>query len=462
MAQALERIHWFMFRHEITRGTDPGEVVASAGGTTTTTIMATMTGGVDEWKGYYLGCITATNAANVGEAVKITGFALGPPVTFTHEAFPADTTAADTFEVFGFCPGTADPPHYSYERLSRDDYQRVTFDPPASIQGKTISEMSASLEAYGIDQVGTEQDPLHHLLTGGIGPQLTAPSTSAVVAGGSATELRVTDPHGPNFAVGQAVAVADIIYSGALTRDEVRYITAIDNTPGGHDALTVSPAFSATPTTGKAVKGAATYVPAETGHRSYTVVVQVHQQRWKFTGCDIRITGLSDWTAGQLPMLGMEMKADDQTTPAVSSTVFGPENPTKNPPTLLTGTVNDGTTALSCPTMSVDFGWTVNDQLAAGGRVQFRVVDRKSTGSVTVWNEAIAVPTALDADTTIALLMYGGTIATGMVGFYAVNAKPTDLNNAATDGMMTYERPIEFFDPATDAGDSTKPIFFRL
>jgi len=458
MAQILARIRWFIFRHEVTRGTDPGEVAASGAGSTTTTVMATMTGADDEWNGYWLGCKTATNPANEGEARKITGFVSASGI-FTHGAFPAATATGDTFEVFAFCPGTMEVPKYAFERLARDDYQRATFDPPASAIGKSISEMTANLEAWGIDQIGTEQDSLHHLLTGGLGPQLAAPSTSAVVAGSTTTELRITDTHGANFAVGQVVAVEDIT-TGV---DEARRITAIDSTPVGYDALTVTPAFSLAPTASKAVKGSATYVPAETGHRSYTVVVQMHDQRWKFSGCDIRVSGLAEWVAGQLPMLGVEIKGDSRIDPVAASSVFGPQNPpSKTGPALLAGVVMDGATEQSCTSMSVDFGWEVSDQLAWAGRVQHRVTDRKTTGKVVTWNDAITVPAGLDADPTVALLMYGGSISGGMVGFDAPNAKVADFDLPDTDGMGQHDRSLEFFDPATDAGDSTKPVFWRL
>ena len=466
----LERITWLRFRHEVTRGTDPGNITAT-GGSTTTIVAKTVpadpadfTGSNDEWNGLYACCQTATQAANVGKVRKITNYVSGSG-TATVEAFPATVTAADTFEICGFVAGTMDAPHFAYERISRDDYQRCTFDPPASAQGFSIGEFSFVCEASGLDQgaVTLETDSLHHLCLGGVGPLAAAYDTSLVddpLANNTTTVFRITDTESANFAEGQIIEVADI----TGTTHECRPITALDASPVGYDTVTVSPPFSVAPTDGKVVRGTYTYVPAETwsSHDSFTFIVHENGQDWEFNGCKLTCSGLPDWSAGELPMLAFDVKADSNATPVANTPAFCPQMSSKYGPALIAGYIWNGTTALSSSGFSVDFGWTVSDQKAVSGRVQHRVTDRKSTGSVKLWNTAVAMPAALSGDPDVVLYTYGGTASTGFVGFYGEKAKVADLTQAAEEGIRTYERSLEFYDDATDASETVKPIFFRL
>lgn len=78
-------------------------VTASGNGTTTTVVYASGAWASDRWvkndtPGFFLLCTSATNAANVNAARRITGWALAT-TTFTVDAFPAATTSADEFTV---------------------------------------------------------------------------------------------------------------------------------------------------------------------------------------------------------------------------------------------------------------------------------------------------------------------------------------------------------------------------
>lgn len=85
------------------RSGDDTPITASGNGTTTSVVYASGTWAASRWArtdtpGYFLECTSATNAANVSAARRITAWTLGTK-TFTTDAFPAATTSGDVFTV---------------------------------------------------------------------------------------------------------------------------------------------------------------------------------------------------------------------------------------------------------------------------------------------------------------------------------------------------------------------------
>lgn len=104
MATGLQRAEVFSWIEEPDerapiRSTGYGEQFIAAGNATTTTTAMVVAGANNDWVGYIMRCLGATNTENIGVDVEILQFNAATGA-LTHTAFPAATTLGDTMELF--------------------------------------------------------------------------------------------------------------------------------------------------------------------------------------------------------------------------------------------------------------------------------------------------------------------------------------------------------------------------
>lgn len=415
--------------------------------------------GVNEDGDYYVGCqIFVLTGANAGLVRRITAWTDGTDEFTLDSALPSSHGAGDTAVIGKALRAQIESAQIQREQLARD-YQSLNWEKPSSVIGKPSGELNFTTEAL-TDQT---TQPLHELLLASLGSRLqsAASNTTAVVAGGSASDLWITLGDYTKFTVGGVVAVESD--AGPLT---CHYITGITANGAVKDQLALWPPIPAPyPSAGKAVEACNTYAPADTGHIGLTIVVLGNAQYWTFTGCRGTFN-MNEFNTGSIAEAKFEMKADQVT---ITDSVWAGKIKKVNqePPANYGGVVYDNSTLLSAIKVMLDFGLKLVEKPVFDGytgRAEWAIVGREPKLTCSIYNNASAETAKLTSGTQMKMFAQMGSPknAAGALGYVAPSCKVTEMPPGDQDGMGTWEMSMELYDNQQDTTLTQKPVFFFL
>lgn len=460
-AHINEKLGLAVFVPEVTQGTPNWKFDASGGSGTTATVDTTdglqhdnnIATAADDFFNklqIYFDAATTT-AALRGKVYDISDFAVsGGTATFTTSASMAASPAnGDIFYVLGVMPAADMSVQFAPEDLPRD-FVRQTLDPPSAKKGLDKASGSFKLEIPGmvtssVDGTAAPEDRWSKFLQA-IGSRSAAVGEAVTGAGSTTTQIDVTSA--ATFAVGDYV----------LINNQVRRVTAVD-TGATPDNITVSPALSAAPANADLLYLPEVWTPADTGHRSHTILHFTDDRLVELLGCifSMKLSG----EFGGLVMLDVEFDSDGFSVTDAQALDGSQVN--KGPVVFVTtGAAYFGTTALGVNNFEFDLGHGRQEMRDTNAGLRFDIRSREGKCKV-VFRDTVKTPKTSweDAATQDHLLMFAGNSAGDCVGV-AGNAQIESAGSANQNDTRYWDASYRFVDDQTDAATPSKPKLMRF
>jgi len=460
-AHINEKLGLAIFIPEVTQGT-PNYKFDASGGTGTTATVDTTDGlqhdnniatAADDFFNklqIYFDAATTT-AALQGKVYDISDFAVaGGTATFTTSASMAASPAnGDTFYVLGVMPASDMSVSFAPEDLPRD-FVRQTLDLPSAKKGLDKASGSFKFEIPGmvtasVDGTAALEDRWSKFLQC-YGSRSAAVGEAVTGAGSTTTQIDVTDA--TTFAVGDYV----------LILSQVRRVTAV-NTGATPDNITVSPALAAAPPAATVVYQGEVWTPADTGHRSHTLLHYTDDRMVELVGCVFSMKFGGEF--GALLMFDVEFDSDGFTVTDAQSLDGSQVN--KGPVVFVTsGAMYFGTTALGVNNFEFDAAHGRQEMRDTNAGLRFDIRSREAKCKV-VFRDTIKTPktTWEDAGTQDHLLVFAGNSAGDCVGV-AGNAQIESAGSANQNDTRYWDVSYRFVDDQTDAASPSKPKIVRF
>ena len=331
-------------------------------------------------------------------------------------------------------------PTMTYEEIERNVING-NLDPLAALVGMQDGSLQVTVELKGSGTAHTvpEIDPLLRGAFDDPSDPLSGGDTT-VDAGNSPTSIDVAGT--PGFTVGDIISVD-------VTGGDVEYalITAVTGTVT--QTLTVTPAFSTTPTAGDTVVGGITYKLKETDHDFFSAHLFLdcvgQDGLWiKMGGCRPNMV-FSNVTTGQIPKLQFVLTPinwDTQSTGSNLDTLgLTPDiDCTTEPPLCLGATISlgDSRTVIHTQNLEMDLGKEVTKRMSmipTGGVRSSRFSARKVTGKYDLDLEDDSEFVAWAAETVSTLVMKFGDTAGNQPVVIVPYAKRKQVEPVDSDGI---------------------------
>lgn len=448
------------FCPELTQGTPNWKFVANGGSGTTATLD---TGGAQHnaalaamgddflnelW--IYFKSDTTTSALR-GKCYRISDSARSTTtVTLTTpSAMAASPASGDVFYVFAPIKASEVQVTPATENLART-FERQTLDAPSSLKGLKTCSGSFKLELEGLEQENgngdtPRPDRLSRFLEC-IGDRRSVAGTT--VSGGSSTTTQVDVTSAASLQAGDLVMISG----------EIRRVTATD-TAATPDNITVSPPLSAAPADTTEVFVAETYTPADTGHRSHTMLFLRDTQLTEVRGCVFSVSAEASF--GQPAMLSCEFDAgiwDMEDT----FTLDGQQSTKKAIP-YIQGESHFGTTEICTNSLNFAFGHGRQQLRDTCENSSFYVTSRDSTCQVVFRNkDAVPKETWEGAGTFDYLLCAVGNAAAAAAALCGKAQIQDPASASDVEGHQYWDATFGFKDDQTDYASPTKPVLARF
>lgn len=459
MTQALTQVKQLFVCREMVQGTS--NILSTATGNATaddrwadTGFAGTNIDGVLEdglyFLDYYIACLSGT-AANVGKVRKVAGWNTSDDEFELASSFPATPQSGDTAYIFKACRANISSAKPTRAKLARD-YQSFSFTKPSVVNGKPEGDVEFTTEFLA----ATDDGALHDLLLASMGSLLQEADTSAVVASGTTSILRITDTESSKAEVNGLVAVE--VASGEY---EFAAITAKDDSPVGYDTLTITPALSTYPTAANTVKFLQCYQDAETGLPSLTLSVWSNSERWEFTGCRGSVS-VNEMNTGNLPELTFSFKADNYSR-TDGAAVFNPQLPNLDPPANFNGFARLNGTDYEMFKFSADLGANITEKPVfegTTGRTAWNKTGSEIKASCSIFNNGGEHATLHDTNATVDAFVVQGSPANsaGCVAARLSHCKVDDMTMGDEEGRGTWDMELSLFDNQTDADTARRLV----
>lgn len=332
-----------------------------------------------------------------------------------------------------------------------------TFDELEPIFGEETVAGDITIELHGSGTPGTvpEADPLYHCAVG----ERRLSTASVTISGSTTTSIKLDTGDGVNHRVGEPVMVdTSVAGDGSY---EVAFITAIVT-----DALTVSPALTLAPPTGRTVAAGVHY------KLSLNELKSLWTQFWrgditleKYKGC--KVSNLAfDFTTGQVVNPKVSIQAKETADPTSANYALGsPSYDAGDPHVARYMVVKVGGTLY--PVSNISFG-IANElvrilAVTSAGTVRIPRVRRTITGSFSLLYENKDIEAAFRAGTTYELMIVSSTGESKLVSgnTFAVRfakIKYTKATKTKDNGMYKYDIPFRAI--MTSGEDSLSSLSF--
>lgn len=229
--------------------------------------------------------------------------------TISKSAYATDPTITSD-DVIEFVDFTLDPDRAEIAR----NVIRNTFSELETIMGEETVPEDITIELHGSGTPGTapESDPLFQCATG----EKRASTASTTITGSTTTSIKLTSAHGLHHREGEAIMLDPTVAgSGAY---EVSFITVIAG-----DVLTVYPAFSLAPPTGRAIGAAVHYNLSKNELKSfYTKYWRGDITLEQAKGCKVNNLTM-DFTTGQTINPKFTIQAKETVAPTAANYALG-------------------------------------------------------------------------------------------------------------------------------------------
>lgn len=256
---------------------------------------------------------------------------------------------------------------------------------------------------------------------------------STVQAASTTTLLNVGAGHGAYYAVGMAIKCQ----IGADDHIEGRFITGIST-----DAITVSPAFTAVPTTGKAITppaswafgaGTGAYADAWTVAEYFGAVLFPHTL-CKCTGCDFNAPNVGAIPTWQFNWEGKECTAGTGSPPAFATTPGVPI-------LAMSAQLRQAGVAVELTSLAVNLRSTATRRgaLNSTGTSDIAITRRRVEGSFNLFMEDKTFYDAYMAGTTYELFAQFGTVDGNLLFVRCPSIRYTDLSLADENDAKRYQ-----------------------
>lgn len=258
-----------------------------------------------QWRKVNVYARTGAGAAQIDFAVGEPGGTLDLPFA------PA---SGDVIYIYAPLPADAISDAGEVEKLPRE-YETLTYDRPPHLVGLKTNTVSFGVELPGLEtprnsaqgSTAGQRDRWSHLLEGigslvqgaGTLTHPTEPSTTSriyVVSNAGFTSDRVPGAGTSNH----------LLHNGQLRRVTA---TGLGGGSGLVPYVEVTPNLAAAPAAGLEVTACETYIPAESGHRKFTVLRRRDDQLREYKGCVITASGTMSY--GAMVKLTIEGMGDD-------------------------------------------------------------------------------------------------------------------------------------------------------
>lgn len=463
MAQDFKRslLRLLAFTPEVTQG-DANYVFEGSGGTGTTVTLSTGSANQHNAKlaamsddffnelYVYFKSNTTTSALR-GKFYRITDSArVTTTVTLTvSETMAATPASGDVFYVFAPMAASNVSISIGKENLARNAFERQTLDLPSSNKGLDQVSGSFDLELFGLEQVNGDgstprPDRLSRFLEAIGTPRRVAGTT---VSGSGSTTSVVDVTTAASFEVGDYV----------LINGEVRRVISVD-TASTPDNIGVYPDLSTAPANTDIVYFGEKFTPADSGHRSHTILHYRDSQLIACIGAVFSISVQADFA--QNISLSCEFDAEEYSL-TDDLALDGIQSTRKTLP-FIEGETWFDTTELCVNSMNFTLGHgrQILRDSCVGQRVF--VTTRDAMLSVSFRNKEATPKNSWEASGTKAwLISQVGDEAASCVAIagYAQIQDPIGMTDV--EGHEFYDASFGFRDDQT-AADPTKPLLLRF
>lgn len=331
--------------------------------------------------------------------------------------------------------------NHAYEQV-QDGTVRNTLSKWGNIRGmETISgDISVPFKGSGTGGTAPDSDVLWECAVG-VKNTSTASTVVTPNTGVTTTNIILTASGGAGFAVGDAVKIGS----------DIAWITA-----KATDTLTVSPALSAIPAAGTAVKAGVHYKLSDTTKSFAAKFWRGDITREDYTGFVVESFDI-DFSTGQIPVPKFSFQGKAMLTPVAEACP-------------LTGISLDATTPVVARSMVVTVGATSypvsnialsikNDlyrklDVTSSGTNEIIKTGRSVTGSFSLLYADKTVEDAFEADTAASLRVVCGTADGNTFAFRILNMRYIEVPKSEDNGCYKYDISFEA-DPSVGGDEIT-------
>lgn len=391
---------------------------------------------------YYIVPVSGT-AGNIGVPRKVSSWITADDEFEVTAAWPSTPQSGDTAFLVQMMRATLNSDKITHGKTERP-YQSSTFTQPSPVAGKPNGDIDITTEFIAA--------AVHHaLLMSSAGSLLQEKDSTAIVSGGSASLIRITDTESSKAALNGLVAVNTTGSTWIPAR-----ITSIDASGVGYDELGLSPTLPTNPAAAQAVKFLKCYQSAETGHASCTVIVATNAEYKTYTGVRFNLD-IPEMNPGGYPELHFVGMADNGTR-STGSIGFNPVYSSKKPPASFNGFARINGTDYEMLAASFDYANEIVEKPVfegSTGRAEYLPTGRGGgeKASFRIYDDGDAT-TRFDLykdNTEIELLVMHGSPAnaSGCVAFCLPTATIMDMSDGDEGGLKTLNCDVKAHDDQT-------------
>ncbi len=374
--------------------------------------------------------------------------------SISKSAYAVDPTIAlgDVIEHVDF---TLEPDRAEIAR----DVKRNTFSELETIMGEETVSGDITVELHGSGTPGTapEADPLYHCAMG----EKRASSASETITGSSTTSIKLGSADGVNHRIGEAIMLDPTVAgSGAY---EVSFITNIVG-----DVLTVYPAFSLAPPTGRAIGAGVHY------NLSKNELKSLWTQFWRgditleqYKGCKVNNLSM-DFTSGAIINPKFTIQAKETADPTAANYALGTpayDSGVVHLARYMVVRVNDTLYAVDKIAFTVANELFAIKAVTSAGTQKMVRVKRTVTGSFSLLYESKDIEAAFRAGTKVSLMIVSSSGESKLVlgNTFAAKLpqiKYTKATKGKDSGIFKYDVPFKAVVVAAAGEDEVSSLSF--